>query len=257
MSATVEKETTAAAPETKPAKSASKRIAHWLLPQVDADSALLPPDKWIKDTVREIIKTDKPLRKTLGRMLGFAGLGIAAIAGGITAAVVLFPASIPMAVAGVAALGVTGFAAKKINDGVKTFKTEIIPSLKETVGKKYLEYKAAELKAEWKKRQEAYRAKKAAEKAEKTAREAEAKKAAELAQAKAEQEAAAKAEAEKNKPKSEKGFRGFGKRMFDEAMKRVKQFDEGAKPDPKPETPKPANTDTPPAPKKNGTDPAP
>jgi hypothetical protein len=242
--------TTLKQPET-PAKKKS-RIAHWLLPQIDENSALLPSDEWVKTTVRSIIKEDKGFRKAAGRILGFAGLGLAAIAGGIVAAVLLFPAAIPMAVAGAAALGVTGFAAKKTRDGVNRFKSENIPALKETVGKKYLEYKAAELKAEWKRKQAAYRAKKAAEKAEKEAREAAEKKAAAAAQALAEQAAAEKKAAEKANPPAEKGIRGFGKRMLREAMKRAQENldDLSGK-----NAPPPAKSDEPPAPKKDGAAP--
>ena len=132
-----------------------------MLPQIDPNSALLPPDKWIKSTAWDFIKNSKSLHQTVGKAAGFAALGLAAIGTGITAAVML-PLALPLAGAALATLGITAFSGLKIRQQLKVFKAETLPELQKHVGKKYVEYKMSEMRAAWNKKAEERKAQKAA-----------------------------------------------------------------------------------------------
>lgn len=203
---------------------------------MDPDSALLPTDAWLKDTLKDIVKTNTPFRKAAGGILGFSALGLGALAGTVAASVMLFPSIVLIAAVGAAAGGLAAFAVHKVQHHVSAFKTQVVPSLKETIGKKYLAFKTGELKAEWLRKQQAYRAQKEAEKkaALQAAQDAQAAK-----QREAEQNAARKAQAELSKTqaqqppspsapvnkdapaKKEGGIRGFGNRLLQNALKSV------------------------------------
>ena len=151
---------TAATAEPK-AKKQSSRIARFILPQIDPESALLPPDKWILRTSYEFVKDNKSFHDTIGRAAAYAGGGLAAIVAGTIGAIVLFPLALPMAAAGIAAIGVAVFAGFRARHHVEKFKEQTLPELRTEVGKKYLEYKMSELKAAWQRNLEERRKQKA------------------------------------------------------------------------------------------------
>ncbi|MEZ0225610.1 MAG: hypothetical protein ACAH83_13725 [Alphaproteobacteria bacterium] len=136
------------------------RIARLLLPQIDANSALLPPDRWILRTAYEFVKDNKSFHNTMGRAAAYAGGGLTAVIAGVVGAVVLFPLALPMAAAGLAALGAAFFATKKAQKHFEKFKEETLPELRNEVGKKYLEYKMSEIKAAWQQKMDERRKKK-------------------------------------------------------------------------------------------------
>lgn len=136
----------AAQPKTKQQYS---RIARWLLPQIDAHSALLPPDKWILKTAYQFVKDNKSFHDTMGRAAVYAGGGLLAAIAGTVGAIVLFPLALPMAAAGIAALGTALFAGFRAKHHFDKFKEQTLPELRAEVGKKYLDYKMSELKAAW------------------------------------------------------------------------------------------------------------
>jgi hypothetical protein len=143
-------------PPTSPAaKTESRkpktRLAHLLLPQLDANSALLPPDRWILRTAMDIVRRNESFHSTIGRAAAYAGGGFAALAAGGVAAVLL-AATLPLvgtlAIAS-ASLGAAVFAGVKARQYVQRFKSDTLPLLRGEIGKKYLEYKAGEIKAAW------------------------------------------------------------------------------------------------------------
>jgi hypothetical protein len=152
---------TAATADQQKANLKKTRIARLLLPQIDANSALLPPDKWIIRTAYDFIKGNKSLHDTIIRTLSYAGGGLGAVIGGVVGAVVLFPAALPMAAVGIAALGVAAFAGFRAKHHFGRFMKETLPQLRTEVGKKYLDYKVSELKAAWQRNLEERRKKKA------------------------------------------------------------------------------------------------
>lgn len=235
MSTTAEKTST-----EKPVKKPSTRLAQKMLPDVDPNSALLPPDKWVLKTVYDTFKTHQGIRRTVLKMAGLTAFGLAAIGAGIVGAV-LAPAALPAAGFVAAGLGVSvisGLVAKK--EGEK-LKTKYMPDIAEIVKNKYLELKMNELKKAWqdnarKKKQEREAAKAAAAQkaeAEKLAREkaaeAEAKQAAEKP-ATPEVKEPVKAEAKPAKTKVEKPKapeeepKGFAKRFLRGALKKAQDF---------------------------------
>ncbi|MEZ0260153.1 MAG: hypothetical protein ACAH80_04045 [Alphaproteobacteria bacterium] len=179
---------TAPAQDTK-AQRKKTRIAHMMLPQIDADSALLPPDKWIVKTTWELIRDNKSVHKTVGGMAGFALAGVATLIAGTIGAFAVAAAAPEIAV-GIGALTIAGFFGYKTREYGRKFKAETLPSIRSDVGKKYLDYKVNEVKAAWQRNMEEKRKAREAEKAAK-------------AKAKAEAEAQAKVEPPKVEVKTE------------------------------------------------------
>jgi len=220
------------------------RIARFALPQIDANSALLPSDKWIIDTAKEFLKTNKSLHKTAGKIAGFSALGLLGLGAGIAGAILLLPATLPVAGIALAAAAVTAFSGFEVHKQVKVFKTETLKELREHMGKKYLEYKMAELKAAWQRKADERARAKAAQKAAAAAQQA----AAPTPESTAPKPSLtvvppAEKPADKTAPKPEGGF---GNWMLKKAMEKAQK-----KPDATPKTPpsdKPA-TDKPAAPK--------
>lgn len=227
------------APAAETAAKPKTRIARFALPQIDANSALLPSDKWIIDTAKGFLKTNKSLHKTAGKIIGFSLLGLAALGAGVAGAVLLLPAALPVAGVALASAAVTGFSGFKVHKQVKVFKTETLKELREHIGKKYLEYKMAELKAAWQR------------KADERARAKAAQKAAAAAQQTATPAAPAPT-AEPAKPslgvappaaKPDKPDGGFGSWMLKKAMEKAQKKPQGETPQApdagKPAAPKP------------------
>jgi hypothetical protein len=144
------------------------RIAHMMLPQIDADSALLPPDKWIVKTTWELIRYNKSVHKTVGGMAGFALAGVVTVVAGAIGAFAVAAAA-PAVAVGIGALTIAGFFGFKTREFARQFKAETLPSVRTEVGKKYLEYKVNEVKAAWQRNMEEKRKAREAEKAAKAA----------------------------------------------------------------------------------------
>jgi len=158
---------TAPAQDTK-AQRKKTRIAHMMLPQIDADSALLPPDKWIIKTTWELIRDNKSVHKTVGGMAGFALAGVATVVAGVIGAFAVAAAAPALAI-GAATIALAGLFGYKTRSFAKQFKAETLPSIQSDVGKKYVEYKMSELKAAWQRNVEEKRKQREAEKAAKAA----------------------------------------------------------------------------------------
>ena len=184
--------TTTAPDKTKTQKplNPDTRLARMMLPEIDPHSALLPTNKWIIQTLRDMVKTHSGIRGCLKRAGLWALGGVAALGAGIAGAV-LAPG---LAVAGgigalsVLAAGAGGFFARR---EIMKIKTDYMGDVQEIVKNKYLEMKANELKRAW--REKAAQAK--------LAREARAQEAAQKAAAA--KAAAEAAEAEKKKAAAE------------------------------------------------------
>jgi hypothetical protein len=138
------------------------RIAQMMLPQVDPNSALFPPDEWIKKTSWAVLRGNKSFHRTTGGIAGFGIAALATVGAGIAGALAVTGVAPVVAVAA-ATIGIAGFLAKKTFDFVKRFKTETVPELKMEIGKKYVEYKMAEMKSAFDKNRAALAAKRKAE----------------------------------------------------------------------------------------------
>lgn len=224
-----------------------------MLPQIDPNSALLPPNKWILKTAYELVKNNKSFHKALGRVALSAGGGLAAIAAGVTAAVVL-PLGLPLAAIGVAALGATVFAGFKTKQHYDTFKKTTLPEILAEVGKKYLiDFQVGGVKAVWQRNLEELRRKKAEKQKQQPAEQKPAAKTP-VTPAAPKTEAPAPAtqpatsdEATEKKPAEKKSigsaFAELARKMAEERARKLKEKDVQPKDpkaaDVKPEAPKP------------------
>ena len=143
------------AQETKN-KTESKRLARLLLPDVQGDSALLPPDRWVIATVRDLYKKSQNLKRDTAR-------GAALVASAIGATGVIGAASYAALTAGAALLTVVAAAAtglilsgigaylagKKL---VARFQKDTLPEIVSVVKSNYLKLKSDEMKRAWKQR---------------------------------------------------------------------------------------------------------
>ncbi len=219
----------------KPEKKPSTKLAQKMMPDVDPNSALLPPDKWILQTAYSTFKTHKGIRSTVLKMAGLSLLGVAAIGVGIVGAV-MAPALIPAAIIGASAIGVAGASAFVVKKQAEKLKNDFLPDLIEIVKTKYLELKMNEMKAAWNKRAAEKRVEREAKKAadaikaqELAAQQAKEAAAAAAAAQKAEEEKAAQKAAAKEQPekpaesKVEKG-KAFGKWLLKSAMEKAQEI---------------------------------
>jgi hypothetical protein len=158
--------TTTTAPKKK------TRIAQMMLPQVDPNSALFPPDEWIKKTSWAVLRDSKNFHRSAGGIAGFGAAALATVGIGIAGALAV-TGVVPVVAVAAATLGIAGFFAKKTADFVKRFKTETVPELKMEIGKKYVEYKMSEMKSAFDKNRAALAAKRKAEAEEKAAQKAD------------------------------------------------------------------------------------
>gem|GEM_PF-2108652 len=234
MTTTAEKTETAATEAEKPAKKPSTRLAQKMLPDVDPNSALLPPDSWILKTAYDTFKTHKGIRGTVLKTLGLGLLGLGAIGTGIIGAM-LAPAVLPAAgfvAAGLAVAAVSGFAATR---AAQNLQSKYMPDLIEIVKTKYLELKMDEMKRAWKERSAIVKQERAAKKAEEMKKAAEAKAAAELAAAEKAKRAAEKPAVEKpaaeaapkNAPPAEAKdgkAKRFGRNLLKSALQKAQEF---------------------------------
>lgn len=167
--ATQEQAEDTAAQARRKATRLARFFARHFLKDMDENSALLPPDRWIIESVRDFARTNESFRKTIGRAAGFAGGALLALGAGVAGAVMAFPSLVPLAAVGLVALAATAFLGKKAHDNLNLFKAETLPELRRDMGKKYLEFKMGELKAAWQRKMDARQKQKEAEKAQKQA----------------------------------------------------------------------------------------
>jgi hypothetical protein len=203
--------TTSAPDKATPAKAATEKplnpetwMARKMLPDLDPHSPLLPTNKWIISTLKDMVKTHKGIRVSLKRAGALALGGLAVLGAGVVAAV-MAPTAIVAGVFGAAAVGLAsaaGFFAKK---QLEKIKDNYMDDVQEIVKNKYLEMKANELKRAW--QEKAVLAKRAREERQAAAaakKAAEAKAAAEAAAPKDEKPAAADAAPDAAAPAGEK-----------------------------------------------------
>lgn len=202
---------TAAAPEkAKPEKAQAERplnpetwMARKMLPELDPHSPLLPTNKWIIATLKDMVKTHKGIRTCLKRAGAFALGGVFAFGAGIAGAVMapglLVAGAIGVVAAGAA--GVAGFFAKK---QLEKIKNDYMGDVQEIVKNKYLEMKANELKRAWQEKAAEAKRVREARQAEAAARKAAEAKAAAEATAQKEQKPATPEAAEKPAAPAEK-----------------------------------------------------
>lgn len=132
------------------------RIARRVMPFITADSALLPTDKWIFSTLRDMYKTVPVFRRdvnAVGAVAGFVG-GVTAALGAGAVVLSTIGALLPgVIVAGVMAVALTGGAVYlQARDIWQRAKNETLPRLKEEIGRRYVTYKADEVLRVWKER---------------------------------------------------------------------------------------------------------
>ncbi len=132
------------------------RIARFLLPSLEAQSALLPSDRWIMATVRDLLATNAALRRDVKRTALYTGgavvLSVAALAG-VVAGGVMFPALLPAVIAGGAAVlagaAACGYSAKK---ALSSLRQKTLPDLRQDIMARYVKMKGNELTGEWARR---------------------------------------------------------------------------------------------------------
>ncbi|HCS23942.1 MAG TPA: hypothetical protein PLW48_04550 [Alphaproteobacteria bacterium] len=163
------------------------RLARMMLPEIDPHSALLPTNKWIINTVKDMVKTHAGIRGCLKRAAAFTLGGIAAIGAGIAGAVMAPTLLIAGGIAAASLGAAAGFGFFARREGLK-IKTDYMGDVQEIVKNKYMEMKANELKRAWQ------------ERAAQVKREREEKRAAEAARKAAEAQAKADAAAAPQKP---------------------------------------------------------
>lgn len=163
------------------------RLARMMLPEIDPHSALLPTNKWIINTLKDMVKTHAGIRGCLKRAAGFALGGLAAIGAGI-AGMVMAPTLLVAGAVGVASVGAAAASGYFARAQVMKIKTDYMGDVQDIVKNKYLEMKANELKRAWQ------------ERAAQVKREREAKRAQEAERKAAEAQAQASAAVEKQKP---------------------------------------------------------
>ena len=215
--------------DIKPVKKPSTKLAQKMLPDVDPNSALLPPDRWILKTAYDTFKTHTGIRRTVLKTLGLGLLGVSAIGAGIVGAV-LAPAVLPavgFVAAGLGVAGLSGFVAK---GEAQKLQSKYMPDLVEIVKTKYLELKMDEMKRAWKERSAIVKQERAAKKEADAKKAAEAKAAAELAAA-AEAKRAAEKPAVKDTPKNDAPAahkdgkaKRFGRNLLKSAMQKAQDF---------------------------------
>lgn len=134
-----------------PAAPARKtKLAARALPFIKSDSALLPEDKWVIATVKDLLRSNRNLQRNVASA---GGLALAAL-GGI-AAVGFFAATTTLALAPALAIGAAGLAATAglVTLGalatVRHFKAHTAPELMEEIKQRYTKMKSDELKAAW------------------------------------------------------------------------------------------------------------
>lgn len=245
---------TAATAEQQKAQRKKTRLGRILLPQIDGDSALLPPDKWILKTAYEFVKDNKSFHDTAGHTLAYAGGGFLAAAAGIACGVLAVTTAPLLALAGIAALGLAFFAGKKAQHHFQRLKSETLPEVRTDIGKKYLTYKMDELKAAWKKNVDEKRKQKEAQ-ATAPQPAPEKKPDTPKPETKAQQPVQEQSAAGEKKKSLGSLFGDFAKRMAEERLKQLKQDDAAKTADKKPEdkktderTPEPPKTPAPPQP---------
>lgn len=229
------------------------RLARMMLPDLDPHSPLLPTNKWIISTVKDMVKTHQGIRVCLKRAGAFALGGLAALAAGAAGAFMApgLLAAGGIAAASLVAAGTAGFFAKK---QLEKIKTDHMGDVQEIVKNKYLEMKAGELARAWKERAEKVRLERAAKREQEAAQKA-------AAAQEAAKQAAVEKPAEKpvaqpadksvaEKPSTLKTFgRWAAAKAREGAHKLEDKIHEAV--EQKLDAPKPANNDRPPAPPKN------
>lgn len=144
---------------TTPVKTPVDRervIIRRAMPFIAADSALLPTDKWLFQSLRDIYKTPGPFRRDV-RAVGMlaaavGGLALTVTTGLIALAVVGTVTGLAVAAAGLTAAAT---AAGAWWQGQKIFqraKVDTLPLLQQEFGKRYVAFKAEEMMRLWKER---------------------------------------------------------------------------------------------------------
>lgn len=123
-------------------KYLSRLVVRRYLPDLSPDSPLLPPDRWVLTTARDLYKTVAPLRRDV-RMAGFAGGAYLVAAGYGVAALVLavtggFAAAAGALLAGVIIGGVSTLWGRQL---LERFRAETLPLLRVGVTQHYLLFK--------------------------------------------------------------------------------------------------------------------
>lgn len=151
---------------TAAALDPTRRLARKVMPFIAADSALLPTDKWIIATLRDMYKTVPVFQRALrtAGLVAAVGVGGLVLAGGGVAALAMTGALTVTAAlgAGVMCAATSMYAFWRGKNLWARAQAETLPVLKEEIGKRYAKYKMDEIGAAFRQRLEASRAAKAA-----------------------------------------------------------------------------------------------
>ncbi len=157
---------TEAAAETKAKLDPSRRLARKVMPFIAADSALLPTDKWIIATLKDMYKTIAPFKRDVRSAGIAAAVGVGGLLAAVGAVAVLATAGVLTVASGLGAavmfVSRTSYAVWRGKTTWARAQAESLPLLKEEIGKRYAKYKIDEVANAWRARIEAQRAAKAA-----------------------------------------------------------------------------------------------
>jgi hypothetical protein len=125
------------------------RIARLFAPAGLKNSTLLPGDRWILKNAADILKTDRELRKNLGRIGIFSALAVITAGAGIAGMAVAGP----LLAAGIGVAALTGALVfgKKLHACWKNFKTAVLPKIRAEMTVRYINMKGPQLVDKWKK----------------------------------------------------------------------------------------------------------
>ncbi len=157
---------TEAAVETNAKPDPSRRLARKVMPFIAADSALLPTDKWIIATLKDMYKTIAPFKRDVRAAGVAAAVGVGGLIASVGVMAVLATAGVLTVASGLgAAVMAVSSASYAVWRGKTTWaraQEQTLPLLKEEIGKRYAKYKIDEVANAWRARIEAQRTAKAA-----------------------------------------------------------------------------------------------
>jgi hypothetical protein len=123
--------------KNRPEKST---IGKRLFPNLDENSSAMPSDKWITETVFDVVKSNDDLKKNLEETAGYAALSVTSIAAGITGILAFCTVAAPAAlVAGglAAVFGAAAFA-NMTQENIKKMQAQNLPKVQKEMLLRYI-----------------------------------------------------------------------------------------------------------------------
>lgn len=123
--------------KNRPEKST---IGKRLFPNLDENSSAMPSDKWITETVFDVVKGNDDLKKNLEETAGYAAMSLTSIAAGITGILAFCTVAAPVTlVAGglTAVFGAAAFA-NMTQENIKKMQAQNLPKVQKDMLLRYI-----------------------------------------------------------------------------------------------------------------------